>query len=344
MYSMMDLPLGMALVIDDRLTVWDEKDQCRVHVVPAFSPYYAPQAEANYSVPVLCVARNVACNVRGGFFKEFDDGLLRWISEVQFEDELSGFPSALDVSNYLISEDENSIILNVNKDHLAFDGMADAEIEKKLKSWAGTVHVTVPRSCLIMRIIVCFRIMHLQSTDPFPDKFLSSDQDKTSVLKENGFSNNSNLFRYPGACRDDMLPVASTSNRSKYVSERVDNFGKSADSVAALKDLCTFEGYNLVFRVQPSPDGSSDKEVYAQVEIGGQIMGKGVGTTWEQAKLQAAAEALQTLPSMLGQFAHKSSGFQRSSSSKFNGFKPDFQRILQTIPSGWDLRNGGRVP
>jgi RNA polymerase II C-terminal domain phosphatase-like 1/2 len=59
----------MALVIDDRLKVWDEKDQCRVHVVPAFSPYYSPQAEANFSVPVLCFARNVACNVRGGFFK-----------------------------------------------------------------------------------------------------------------------------------------------------------------------------------------------------------------------------------------------------------------------------------
>jgi len=36
---------GMALVIDDRLKVWDEKDQRRVHVVPAFAPYYAPQAE-----------------------------------------------------------------------------------------------------------------------------------------------------------------------------------------------------------------------------------------------------------------------------------------------------------
>lgn len=35
----------MALVIDDRLKVWDEKDQPRVHVVPAFSPYYAPNAE-----------------------------------------------------------------------------------------------------------------------------------------------------------------------------------------------------------------------------------------------------------------------------------------------------------
>lgn len=35
----------MALVIDDRLKVWDEKDQPRVHVVPAFAPYYAPLAE-----------------------------------------------------------------------------------------------------------------------------------------------------------------------------------------------------------------------------------------------------------------------------------------------------------
>jgi hypothetical protein len=35
----------MAMVIDDRLKVWDEKDQPRVHVVPAYAPYYAPQAE-----------------------------------------------------------------------------------------------------------------------------------------------------------------------------------------------------------------------------------------------------------------------------------------------------------
>lgn len=35
----------MAMVIDDRLKVWDDKDQPRVHVVPAFTPYYAPQAE-----------------------------------------------------------------------------------------------------------------------------------------------------------------------------------------------------------------------------------------------------------------------------------------------------------
>uniref|UniRef100_A0A1D1Y7J3 protein-serine/threonine phosphatase n=1 Tax=Anthurium amnicola TaxID=1678845 RepID=A0A1D1Y7J3_9ARAE len=122
----------MALVIDDRLKVWDDKDQPRVHVVPAFAPYYAPQAEANGAIPVLCVARNVACNVRGGFFKEFDEGLLSRISDVFYEDELVDFPSAPDVGNYLISEDDTSAS-NGNKDPVSFEGMADAEVERRLK-------------------------------------------------------------------------------------------------------------------------------------------------------------------------------------------------------------------
>ncbi|GFP94718.1 RNA polymerase ii c-terminal domain phosphatase-like 1 [Phtheirospermum japonicum] len=122
----------MSLVIDDRLKVWDEKDQPRVHVVPAFAPYYAPQAEANNTVPVLCVARNVACNVRGGFFKEFDDGMLQRISEVAYEDDVKHVPSSPDVSHYLVSEDDPSA-LNGNRDSIGFDGMADAEVERRLK-------------------------------------------------------------------------------------------------------------------------------------------------------------------------------------------------------------------
>ncbi|XP_048230752.1 RNA polymerase II C-terminal domain phosphatase-like 1 isoform X2 [Ricinus communis] len=122
----------MALVIDDRLKVWDEKDQPRVHVVPAFAPYYAPQAEANNAVPVLCVARNVACNVRGGFFKEFDEGLLQRIPEISFEDDMNDIPSPPDVSNYLVPEDD-AFTSNGNRDPLSFDGMADAEVEKRLK-------------------------------------------------------------------------------------------------------------------------------------------------------------------------------------------------------------------
>ncbi|XP_039008785.1 RNA polymerase II C-terminal domain phosphatase-like 1, partial [Hibiscus syriacus] len=129
----------MALVIDDRLKVWDEKDQPRVHVVPAFAPYFAPQAEANNTIPVLCVARNVACNVRGGFFREFDEGLLKKIPEISYEDDIKDIPSPPDVGSYLVSEDDTSA---GNKDPLTFDGMADAEVEKRLKeaiSAASTV-------------------------------------------------------------------------------------------------------------------------------------------------------------------------------------------------------------
>ncbi|GAY34448.1 hypothetical protein CUMW_011540 [Citrus unshiu] len=122
----------MALVIDDRLKVWDEKDQSRVHVVPAFAPYYAPQAEANNAIPVLCVARNIACNVRGGFFKEFDEGLLQRIPEISYEDDVKEIPSPPDVSNYLVSEDD-AATANGIKDPLSFDGMADAEVERRLK-------------------------------------------------------------------------------------------------------------------------------------------------------------------------------------------------------------------
>ncbi|KAL1365121.1 hypothetical protein AAHE18_03G265800 [Arachis hypogaea] len=128
----------MALVIDDRLKVWDEKDQPRVHVVPAFAPYYAPQAEANNAVPVLCVARNVACNVRGGFFKDFDDGLLQKVPQIAYEDDIKDIPSAPDVSNYLVAEDDASA-LNGNRDPLSFDGMADAEVERRLKDAISAV-------------------------------------------------------------------------------------------------------------------------------------------------------------------------------------------------------------
>ena len=54
----------MAMVIDDRSKVWEDKDQPRVHVVPPFAPYYALQVETANVVPVLCVTRNVACSVR----------------------------------------------------------------------------------------------------------------------------------------------------------------------------------------------------------------------------------------------------------------------------------------
>ncbi|KAK9193500.1 hypothetical protein WN944_004197 [Citrus x changshan-huyou] len=121
----------MAMVIDDRCKVWEDKDQPRVHVVPAFTPYYAPQAETANAVPVLCVARNVACNVRGCFFKEFDENLLRSISEVFYEDEAVNLPAAPDVSNYLMSEDAN-FAPNGSTNAPMSEGMNGLEVERRL--------------------------------------------------------------------------------------------------------------------------------------------------------------------------------------------------------------------
>lgn len=121
----------MAMVIDDRSKVWEDKDQPRVHVVPAFTPYYAPQAETAHAVPVLCVARNVACNVRGYFFKEFDENLLRRISEVFYEDEVVNLPPAPDVSSYMMSEDAG-FVPNGNTNAPISEGMNGVEVERRL--------------------------------------------------------------------------------------------------------------------------------------------------------------------------------------------------------------------
>ncbi|XP_059427943.1 RNA polymerase II C-terminal domain phosphatase-like 2 [Corylus avellana] len=120
----------MAMVIDDRSMVWEDKDQPRVHVVPAFTPYYAPQAEAAHAVPVLRVARNVACNVRSYFFKEFDMNLLQRISEVFYEDEVVNLPPAPDVSDYMMPEDAG-FVPNGNNAPIS-EGMNGVEVERRL--------------------------------------------------------------------------------------------------------------------------------------------------------------------------------------------------------------------
>ncbi|KAK8945118.1 RNA polymerase II C-terminal domain phosphatase-like 1 [Platanthera zijinensis] len=131
----------MSLVIDDRLEVWDEKDQSRVLVVPPFAPHFGPQAESKNDILVLCAARNMACNVRGSFFKDFDEVLLPRMSEIFYEDEVE-YPSVPDVGNYLISKDGTST-LNENKNPLCFDGMADAEVERRLKG-ANRIGQSIP--------------------------------------------------------------------------------------------------------------------------------------------------------------------------------------------------------
>ncbi|KAH7441695.1 hypothetical protein KP509_03G049400 [Ceratopteris richardii] len=135
----------MAMVIDDRLKVWEERDQPQVHVVPAFAPYYAPQAETNSLVPVLCVARNVACNVRGGFFRDLDEIVARKLAEVDYDVEVSTLPQPPLVSNYMIVEDDNGMAVEVVNGTKEFpDGMADSETEKILTEAIGSSTVPLP--------------------------------------------------------------------------------------------------------------------------------------------------------------------------------------------------------
>ncbi|XP_028787966.1 RNA polymerase II C-terminal domain phosphatase-like 2 [Neltuma alba] len=124
----------MAMVIDDRSKVWEDRDQPRVHVVPAFTPYYAPLAERANTVPVLCVARNVACNVRGYFFKEFDEKLLQRIAEVFYEDDVETLPHPVDVSNYLMAEEAGFVPNNSCVGPIS-EGIYAAEVERRLKEY-----------------------------------------------------------------------------------------------------------------------------------------------------------------------------------------------------------------
>ncbi|PNT69120.1 RNA polymerase II C-terminal domain phosphatase-like 1 isoform X2 [Brachypodium distachyon] len=560
---------GMALIIDDRLKVWDEKDQSRVHVVPAFTPYYAPQAEANFSIPVLCVARNVACNVRGGFFKDFDEALLPRISNVVYEDVIHDIPSAPDVGNYLISEEAsgagsalnpiaasfvmpvapgqnfvpssvapfatppgmmpliNSLVPqppfsqpvaqaglldplqgspareegevpeseldpdtrrrllilqhgqdtrdptpplpavppvqvpvppvqpnenwypvedgmnpnNLNRgttgfpvesvkqppqpsyfhggdnnpvssdrfnyqnqrfppqlthaedDHMlqnpapprfrSFPGQRNNQIEsgqnfaRNVGTSVGILEEIAPKSgskveyrstlCDTTELQFSIEVWIVgervgegiggtrreaqwqaaeMSLRNLANKYLLSDPNKITDVNENGFGSNQNFFGYSESNRNDRLPVASTSEESRFMKTGENNSRKTGGSVAALKELCTVEGYNLVFQARPSPpDGSVSKETYAQVEVGGQTLGKGVGMTWEEAKLQAADEALVTLRSMLGQLAQKRSGSPRSLAPNFSKrFKSDFPRAVQRAPYGRYSRIEGHVP
>ncbi|XP_010423929.1 PREDICTED: RNA polymerase II C-terminal domain phosphatase-like 2 [Camelina sativa] len=134
----------MAMVIDDRIKVWEEKDQPRVHAVPAYLPYYAPQAETALLVPILCVARNVACNVRGYFFKEFDESLMNSISLVYYEDDVKNLPPPPDVSNYVVIEDPGFAANGNITAPPMMEGMCGGEVERRLNQAAAADHSTLP--------------------------------------------------------------------------------------------------------------------------------------------------------------------------------------------------------
>ncbi|KAF7845380.1 RNA polymerase II C-terminal domain phosphatase-like 2 isoform X1 [Senna tora] len=88
----------MAMVIDDRSKVWEDKDQPRVHVVPAFTPYYALRQ------------------------REFDENLPTEINEVFFEDEVGSLPQP---------PDDAGSVPNGNANPPINEGVNGVEAERK---------------------------------------------------------------------------------------------------------------------------------------------------------------------------------------------------------------------
>ncbi|KAF6153580.1 hypothetical protein GIB67_027447 [Kingdonia uniflora] len=129
----------MAMVVDDRLNVWEDKDQFRVHVVPAFAPYYAPQAETANGLAVLCLARNFVSNIRTRFFREFDENLSQRVSELCFEDEVANLHFSPDVRNCML-EDHGSVP-NGNRDFPVPEGMTGPEVGRRLNEPDGNCNV-----------------------------------------------------------------------------------------------------------------------------------------------------------------------------------------------------------
>ncbi|GAB2211125.1 hypothetical protein Droror1_Dr00016417 [Drosera rotundifolia] len=92
----------------------------------------------------------------------------------------------------------------------------------------------------------------------------------------------------------------------EIVGEGIGRTRREAQHQAAEAALMHLAGLSVDFRVQPvvSDSGEMD-EVYAEVEVDGQILGKGFGSTSEEAKAQAAEKALASLTPMIGRSTPK---------------------------------------
>ncbi|KAF8717062.1 hypothetical protein HU200_026173 [Digitaria exilis] len=365
----------MAMVIDDRLNVWDDKDQHRVHVVPAYAPYYAPQAEMANVVPVLCVARNVACNVRGGFFREFDENLLKRVFGLLYENGLLDLPYAPDVGDYLVCEDTNFL---PNNQPPIPEGMRGAEVEKRLngqsfrgEQWEGQQTVSSTRSpddegmpirgitggrniqpnggavaiapsvfVTVLQEIgrLCDSKVEFRSTVSngksmqFSVEVLFSNEkigigigktrDEAQVqAAEKALQNlessylsfaspiagipNEDSRKSPGSgngfledvtCSDVDISMQEPSG-STLKQDHSNNLDKLSSVMSLIREHC-LEDHHVVFRDQVQNSGPARNEEYHfQVELAGQILGRGVGSDKDAAKLLAAEEALRTLKS-----------------------------------------------
>uniref|UniRef100_A0A251US93 Putative double-stranded RNA-binding domain-containing protein n=1 Tax=Helianthus annuus TaxID=4232 RepID=A0A251US93_HELAN len=112
---------------------------------------------------------------------------------------------------------------------------------------------------------------------------------------------------------------------------------------------CTIEGLRMTLQPQPkvSTGMGVNNELYTQVEIDGDVWGKGLGMTWDEAKMQAAEAAFQNLKAKIGQFPQK----HQLSSRSFQGmptkrFRPEDPRVMQRMAASarYPKHNASLVP
>ncbi|KAG0488529.1 hypothetical protein HPP92_007340 [Vanilla planifolia] len=143
-------------------------------------------------------------------------------------------------------------------------------------------------------------------SNTFPDATpLHGDPYKSYHWKEDGFASDLNSLGYSGSPRDEFLLGRGTPQ--PHIQGN-DGSKRTASPVAALKEL---------------------------VDIAGQVLGKGVGLTWDEAKIQAAEEALEALKSMPMQVSLKGSGSLRSMS-----FNKRLKQDLSLPNETWKMDNG----
>ncbi|KAK1313393.1 RNA polymerase II C-terminal domain phosphatase-like 1 [Acorus calamus] len=185
------------------------------------------------------------------------------------------------------------------------------------------------------------KYLSLISLDP---NALQGEYSKLCHSIESGSVRDPNSFGYPIFPKDDTSQIAKNSNQLRFIDQRFDGFKNSVSSVATLKELCTLEGLSLRFTERPSlsTDSGQKGEIFAQVEIGEQVLGKGIGSTWDEAKEQAAEEALGRIQYMLGQ---KRIGSPRLQANLYEHSMPKFSRVLQRTPSSDRYyKNGVSIP
>ncbi|CAL0312048.1 unnamed protein product [Lupinus luteus] len=158
---------------------------------------------------------------------------------------------------------------------------------------------------------------------------------------DNGHVGNVNSPGNSSWPKEDSFSFSTSLDSSRVLDHRFEVSNGPMGPVSALKELCMMEGFGVRFQsldAPASPNSSQKDAVYAQVEIDGQVFGKGTGLTWDEAKMQAAEKALGSLRS---QNLQKQQGSPRSSPGlPTKRPKHEHPRNHQRFPSsGRYLRN-----